>query len=82
MRKIHHAIDNVEFGVSDMTSTRAFYESAFGWRFNDYGPRRAVLHQERIELGPVLGEEVAKDARLTRGRDFGHAFRVTPELCG
>lgn len=33
MRKIHHAIDNIEFGVTDMLAIQAFYESAFEWRF-------------------------------------------------
>lgn len=34
----HHAISYIEFGVTDLAATRAFYESAFGWEFNDYGP--------------------------------------------
>lgn len=35
---MHHAISYIEFGVTDLAATRAFYESAFGWQFNDYGP--------------------------------------------
>jgi predicted enzyme related to lactoylglutathione lyase len=38
MTETHHAISYVELTVSDLAATRAFYESAFGWRFNDYGP--------------------------------------------
>ena len=34
----HHAISYIELGVTDLVATRAFYESAFGWKFNDYGP--------------------------------------------
>lgn len=34
----HHAISYIELGVTDLAATRAFYESAFGWEFNDYGP--------------------------------------------
>lgn len=34
----HHSIGYIEFGVTDMAVSRAFYESAFGWEFNDYGP--------------------------------------------
>lgn len=34
----HHVISYIELGASDMVPTRAFYESAFGWEFNDYGP--------------------------------------------
>jgi len=33
----HHAISYVELGVTDLAATRAFYEAAFGWKFNDYG---------------------------------------------
>ena len=35
---VHHAINYIELGVTDLAETRAFYESAFGWAFNDYGP--------------------------------------------
>ncbi|NDK30892.1 VOC family protein [Nesterenkonia haasae] len=35
---VHHALSYIEFGVTDLDSTRAFYEAAFGWEFNDYGP--------------------------------------------
>ncbi|MGO1398913.1 MAG: VOC family protein [Brevibacterium yomogidense] len=34
----HHTLSYIEFGVTDLAATRAFYESAFGWSFNDYGP--------------------------------------------
>lgn len=38
MANTHHAIDYIELGVTDMAAARAFYESAFGWWFTDYGP--------------------------------------------
>lgn len=31
-------ISYIELGVTDLPATRAFYQSAFGWRFRDYGP--------------------------------------------
>ena len=40
---VHHAIDYVEFNVADLARARAFYEQAFGWRFNDYGPEYAGI---------------------------------------
>lgn len=39
----HHAIDYIELGVRDLAATRAFYESVFGWSFNDYGPEYAGI---------------------------------------
>ena len=43
MTNLHHAIDYVELGVRDLAAARSFYESAFGWRFNDYGPDYAGI---------------------------------------
>lgn len=39
----HHTISYVEFGVTDLAAARVFYESAFGWAFNDYGPAYAGI---------------------------------------
>jgi predicted enzyme related to lactoylglutathione lyase len=43
MIETHHAISYVELKVSDLPAARAFYESAFGWQFNDYGPTYAGI---------------------------------------
>jgi predicted enzyme related to lactoylglutathione lyase len=43
MGNLHHTIDYVELGVRDLAATKAFYEQAFGWRFNDYGPGYAGI---------------------------------------
>ena len=34
-------MDYVEFGVSDIARTKAFYAAVFGWEFTDYGPEYA-----------------------------------------
>ena len=39
----HHTLSYIEFGVTDLAATRAFYESAFGWTVNDYGPHYAGI---------------------------------------
>ena len=43
MARTHHALDYVELDVTDLAETKAFYESAFGWVFNDYGPSYAGI---------------------------------------
>ncbi len=43
MTNFHHAIDYVELPVSDLPIAKAFYEQAFGWQFNDYGPAYAGI---------------------------------------
>ena len=40
---VHHAIDYVEIGVTDLERAKAFYAAAFGWGFNDYGPTYAGI---------------------------------------
>ena len=48
-----HTLSYIEFGVTDLAATRAFYESAFGWSFNDYGPAYSGIRTRRT--GPVSG---------------------------
>lgn len=36
--QVHHTIDYIELGVTDLPAAKAFYAGAFGWEFNDYGP--------------------------------------------
>ena len=51
-------IDNIEFNVSDIARSRAFYGAAFGWTFTDFGPAYCEFTDGRIKgglttLGPV-----------------------------
>ena len=39
----HHAIDYVEFTVTDLAAAQRFYAEAFGWTFTDYGPAYAGI---------------------------------------
>ena len=43
MEQTHHTIAYVELGADDLAASRSFYESAFGWTFNDYGPDYAGI---------------------------------------
>lgn len=43
IRTAHHAISYIELGVVDLAVTRAFYESAFGWEFTEYGDQYAGI---------------------------------------
>lgn len=51
----HHAIDYVEFTVTDLAQAKRFYNEAFGWRFNDYGPAYAGIRSPRGETAPEVG---------------------------
>jgi predicted enzyme related to lactoylglutathione lyase len=47
----HHAIDYIEFTVSDLVEAKRFFTAAFGWAFNDYGPEYAGIRGADGEVG-------------------------------
>lgn len=61
----HHAIDYIEFTVTDMEKAKNFYNSAFGWKFNDYGPAYAGIQKQNGEAGGLrLDSKVASGGPL------------------
>jgi len=48
---IHHGIDYIEISVTDMAESKRFYEAAFDWKFNDYGPGYAGIQKQGGEAG-------------------------------
>lgn len=44
-------IDYIEFPARDLMLTKAFYQSLFGWTFEDYGPEYTSFHDGRIAGG-------------------------------
>lgn len=58
----HHALDYVELNVTDLAATRRFYEAAFGWEFNDYGPAYAGIRAPDGE-GEVGGLNATAEPR-------------------
>lgn len=53
----HHAIDYIELTAPDLAAAKAFYGSAFGWEFTDYGPGyTGIRGVEREQGGIAQGE--------------------------
>jgi predicted enzyme related to lactoylglutathione lyase len=86
----HHAIDYVELAVTDMARSKRFYEAAFDWKFNDYGPDYAGIQKQGGEAGGLRLEPEVRpggplvivysqdlDASLARVREAGG--RITQE---
>lgn len=48
---VHHAIDYIEFSVTDMAKSKQFYGEVFRWTFNEYGPGYAGIQGEGREQG-------------------------------
>ena len=51
-------IDNIEFAVSDIARSRAFYGKAFGWTFTDYGPTYCEFSDGRLTGGLAKGSPI------------------------
>lgn len=51
-------IDNIEFNVTDIARSKAFYGAAFGWSFVDYGPAYTEFSDGRLKGGLTTGEAV------------------------
>ncbi len=47
-------IDNIEFNVSDIARSKAFYGEVFGWRFVDYGPSYTEFSDGLRPGGPLV----------------------------
>lgn len=54
----HLRIDNIEFNVTDIERSKAFYGTVFGWRFVDYGAAYTEFQDGRLTGGFTTGEPV------------------------
>ncbi len=52
---IDRQIDNIEFAVTDIARSRAFYDAAFGWSFTEYGPEYCEFSDGRLTGGLTTG---------------------------
>jgi len=61
--KHHEKINYVEYSARNMAATKAFFESAFGWRFQDYGPDYCAFADQGIDGGFYRGELAADSGK-------------------
>ena len=47
----HEKMNYVEFPAKDLTATKKFFETAFGWSFTDYGPEYSSFENEGLDGG-------------------------------
>jgi len=55
-----HVIDYIELAVDDLEASKAFYATALGWEFNDYGPDYSGIKDPRTggEFGGLSPETI------------------------
>ena len=47
----HEKIDYVEYPARDLEATKAFFQTAFGWSFDDYSPDYSAFSGQGIDGG-------------------------------
>lgn len=57
-------MDYVEFPATDIAATKKFYETAFGWKFKDYGSDYTSFHDGRLSGGFTTVRLVARGGPL------------------
>ena len=65
----HEKINYVEYASHDLSGTKRFFEQAFGWVFEDYGPDYAAFSDQGLDGGFFRSE-------LTVRTDIGGALIV------
>ncbi len=48
---VHEKMNYVEFPAKNLVATKAFFESAFGWSFTDYGPEYTAFENQGLDGG-------------------------------
>ena len=57
-------IDYIEFPATDIGATKQFYETVFGWKFEDYGPGYTSFMDGRLAGGFTTAARVAAGGAL------------------
>ena len=72
----NYRIDYIEFPSSDITATRQFFGSAFGWSFTGYGPSYEAINDAGIDGGIDGGDtRTAATLAVIRTEDIEKAER-------
>ncbi|MCF7480675.1 VOC family protein [Vibrio sp. J1-1] len=55
----HEKLNYVEFGSTDLSATKNFFEQVFGWTFIDYGPDYTAFSDQGLDGGFFKSESVS-----------------------
>ncbi|MDF3130885.1 VOC family protein [Kiritimatiellaeota bacterium B1221] len=58
----HHKMNYVEFPGRDPALTKSFFEAAFAWRFEDYGPDDTAFSNEGLDGGVFRSDQLSSAA--------------------
>ncbi|BCG20214.1 TPA: VOC family protein [Vibrio alginolyticus] len=58
----HEKLNYVEFGSTNVSATKQFFERAFDWSFTDYGPEYSVFSGQGLDGGFFKSEFINQTA--------------------
>ena len=61
--KEHEKINYLEFPARNLPATKAFFQQAFGWSFEDFGPDYTAFTQQGLDGGFFQSECTATSAK-------------------
>lgn len=60
---LHEKLNYVEYPSKDLPATKAFFQAAFGWSFEDYGPAYTAFSGQGLDGGFFQSELAASAER-------------------
>jgi predicted enzyme related to lactoylglutathione lyase len=57
---IHEKMNYVEYPSKNLEATKAFFQTAFGWSFADYGPEYAAFSDQGLDGGFFQSDTAAR----------------------
>ncbi|MDF5039159.1 VOC family protein, partial [Vibrio parahaemolyticus] len=58
----HEKLNYVEFGSTNVSATKQFFERAFDWSFTDYGPEYSAFSGQGLDGGFFKSEFINQTA--------------------
>lgn len=60
MPQTHHKIDYLEYQVTDLEASKAFFSAVFDWGFVDYGPDYAAFTNAGLDGGLTRADKASR----------------------
>lgn len=57
---LHEKINYVEYPTRDIQATKGFFQQAFGWHFEDYGPEYIAFANQGLDGGFFRADTAAR----------------------
>lgn len=63
VQNVHHSISYVEFPSTDLSATKAFYATVFGWNFQDWGDAYVSFSGAEMDGGFEMSQDGRRPTR-------------------